>query len=465
MRRTFLALTIVFLVVAGVWLLHLNRSRPPQHLVLVVFDTLRADHMSAYGYRRSTTPFLESVANDFVRFAEVRAPAPWTIPSHASLFTGLPPSQHRAQWGRMKLGGEFETLAEILSREGFCTEGLSANLLVSESTGLAQGFANLELVRGPWPEKSATILSKLPRLIDSRLQEGCRLFLFVNFMDTHIPYNAASYGREFGVDGPGPVKNAKIKWQITAGVRGFSDQEKDLHVRAYDAAVRHVDELTRNLLAILEEKRILDKTVVVLTSDHGDGLGVHPEIGHSVSMWEEQLRVPLLVRFPHGRGGGKSWPERISLVALMPSMLDWLGVQRPPGLHSAADLRSASAEAVFADYRSYFSEQNRKTNATIRDNYPDLAARVAHAHALYCDQYKLIHDANGNALFFDVLSDPEEQFPLDPQSTERYQDCVRDYEAAIEAGLLTPFTAEEAEIPGETPAVDLETLRTLGYVQ
>jgi arylsulfatase A-like enzyme len=456
---------MLLLVAAAVWLLQKQRSRPPEHLVLVVFDTLRADHMSVYGYPRSTTPFLQSEVHDFVRFAEVRAPAPWTIPSHASLFTGLPPSQHRAQWGRMRLGEEFETLAEILSREGFCTDGLSANPLVAESTGLAQGFESLELVRGPWPEKSTTILSKLPQLIDTRLEEGCRLFLFVNFMDTHIPYNARPYGEQFGVDGPGPVKNAKIKWQITAGVRGFSDEERDLHERAYDAAVRHVDDLTRDLLAILEEKRILDKAVVVLTSDHGDGLGLHPEIGHSVSIWEEQLRVPLLVRFPYGRGGGESWPARTTLVALMPSMLDWLGVQRPPGLRSAADLRSASETAVFADYRSYFSEQNRKTNADIRERYPALAARIAHAHALYCDQYKLMHDAKGNTLFFDVLSDPNEQTPLDPQSSHGFQGCLRDYEAAIKAGLLTPFTSVHPEIPGEEPAVDLEALRSLGYVQ
>jgi arylsulfatase A-like enzyme len=458
-------LAIVLLVAAAVWMLQKHQSRPPEHLVLVVFDTLRADHMSVYGYPRSTTPFLQSVMNDFVRFAEVRAPAPWTIPSHASLFTGLPPSQHRAQWGRMRLGEEFETLAEILSREGFCTDGLSANPLVAESTGLAQGFASLELVRGPWPERSATILSKLPQLIDARLEEGCRLFLFVNFMDTHIPYNAGRYAKQFGVDSPGPVRNAKIKWQITAGVRSFSDQEKDLHERAYDAAVRHVDDLTRDLLAILEEKRILDKAVVVLTSDHGDGLGIHPEIGHSVSIWEEQLRVPLLVRFPHGRSGGASWSERISLVSLMPSMLDWLGVQRPPGLRSAADLRSASEAPVFADYRSYFSERNRKTNADVRDNYPDLAARVAHAHALYCDQYKLIRDANGNTLFFDVLSDPEEQTPLDPKNSRGFQECLRDYEAAVSSGLLTPFTSVHPEIPGEESAVDLEALRSLGYVQ
>lgn len=455
----------MLLVTAAAWVFHTQIHRAPEHLVLVVFDTLRADHMSVYGYPRPTTPFLESVVDDVVRFAEVRAPAPWTIPSHASLFTGLPPAQHRAQWGRMRLAEEFETLAEILSREGFCTVGLSANPLVAESTGLAQGFSTLELIRGPWPEKSNTILAKVPQLIEQQLKEGCRLFLFVNFMDTHIPYNAGPYGEQFGVDSPGPVKNAKIKWQITAGVRPFTDREKDLHERAYDAAVRRVDDLVRDLFTILGEERILDSAVVVLTSDHGDGLGAHPEIGHSVSIWEEQLRVPLLVRFPDGRGGGESWPKKTSLVALMPSMLDWLGVRRPPGLGTAADLRSASEETVFADYRSYFSERNRATNAKVRDIYPDLAARIAHAHALYCDRYKLIHDANGKTLLFDLGSDPEEQSPLDQQSTEYFQDCWRNYERAVEAGLLTPFTIEDAESRSEVPAVDVETLRTLGYVE
>lgn len=152
-------------------------------------------------------------------------------------------------------------------------------------------------------------------------------------------------------------------------------------------------------------------------------------------------------------------------MALMPSMLDWLDVRRPPGLSSAADLRSAAQGAVFADYRSYFSERNRTTNSNVRANYPDLAARVAHAHALYCGRHKLIHDAHGTTLFFDVLSDPNEQVPLDPQGTVRFPACWRDYERAVASGLLTPFTAEGADATGESPDVDLEALRALGYVQ
>ncbi len=149
------------------------RGGQPRHLILLVFDTLRADRMSVYGYERPTTPFLEAAADEMLRFADVKAPAPWTVPSHSSMFTGLWPAQHRAQWGRMRLDDDFTTLAETLKEEGFCTVGLSANLLVSNSTGLDQGFDSFELVRGPWPKKTETILSRLPAVIDTAVAADC----------------------------------------------------------------------------------------------------------------------------------------------------------------------------------------------------------------------------------------------------------------------------------------------------
>ena len=120
-----------------------------RHAVLVVFDTLRADRMSVYGYGRPTTPFLERVAGEMVRYDGVKATAPWTLPSHASLFTGLWPAEHRVHWGNKWLDDGFDTLAESLQSAGFCTFGLSANPIVSEKTGLTQGFLLVSLLFRP----------------------------------------------------------------------------------------------------------------------------------------------------------------------------------------------------------------------------------------------------------------------------------------------------------------------------
>ncbi|MEE8277986.1 MAG: sulfatase-like hydrolase/transferase, partial [Thermoanaerobaculia bacterium] len=384
-------------------------SLPAKHLVLVVFDTLRADRMSLYGHSLPTTPFLESIAQDLLRFEAVKAPSPWTVPSHASIFTGLRPAEHRAQWGRMVLDERFDTLAEVLRSKGFCTLGFSSNGLVSEGTGLSQGFDAFTLVDRRGSEATSTILDQLPEAIDAALGRGCRLFLYINWMDTHTPYNALKYGPAFGAEGPGPVASNPVKWEISAGVRPFPENAKRLHRAAYDAAVRYLDARTADLLQILAAREILDDSLVVLTADHGEGLGEHAELGHALSVWEEQLAVPLLVRLPRRDRGGEVLTQPTTLTALMPSLLDWLGVARPEALREAPNLEEATEAPLGADYRSFFSEGGRKANRRMARLYPDLASRVRHAHVLYCGPNKLIRRANGEISFYNLVQDPREQ--------------------------------------------------------
>ncbi len=451
---------------AAVFFVLERRLSTPRHLVLVVFDTLRADRMSVYGHSKATTPFLERAASEMLRFAEVKAPAPWTIPSHASLLTGLWPSLHRAHWGSMYLADEFQTLGEMLEAEGFCTAAYSANLLVTKRTGMAQGFQSFELVRGPWPEKTAAILEKIPTEVERAASEGCRLFLFLNLMDAHIPYNTERYGGAVGVEGPGPVHNAKIKWEISAGVQPFDEEAKELHGAAYDAAVRYLDDVARDLLELLERQGILDRTLVLFTSDHGDGLGAHPEIGHSISLWEEQLAIPLLVRLPRGRRGGEVVSGRTTLTAVTPTLLDWLGLERPEILRGAPDLEEAAEHPVVADYRSYFSETNRTTNRNMSERYPELAARITHAHVIYCGDLKLIARPDGTFSLFDLEADPSEQIDLASERPRQLGHCRRRYQEALERGFFTPFELEEAGDREEAERrLDLDTLRSLGYVQ
>lgn len=443
-----------------------RRPAIPSHLLLVVFDTLRADRMSVYGHALETTPHLAETAGEFLRFADVKAPAPWTVPAHASLLTGLWPAEHRAQWGSMRLADRLETLAKILRADGFCTLGLSANPLVGPRTRLDQGFDDFEVIPGSWWQKTAAILEQLPARLAQAESDRCRLFVFLNLMDAHIPYNTSRYGKQFGARGAGPVGKATLKWQISAGERPFSEREKREHAAAYDAAVRYLDDVVRELLAHYRAAGLLDDTLVVLTSDHGDGLGAHPELGHSISVWEEQLRVPLLVRFPDGRRGGEVAPGRTTLTAVTPSLLDWLGVRRPPALRHSPDLDEASREPVTADYRSYFAETNRAMNAKMAELYPELASRVQHAHVLYCDRYKLVVEASGRRRLFDLAADPEERHELRlEEGSPPFAPCWQEYRRLLARGRFTPFAAGPPADSAASEDDDLEALRSLGYVQ
>ncbi len=457
---------VLFLCVLSTLLGCARPSDGPDHLLLVVFDTLRPDRMSVNGYSLETTPFLVETRQEFLRFADVVSPGPWTVPAHSSLFTGLQPSDHQAQWGNMFLAEETETLAEILADEGFCTVGLSANPLVSNRTGLDQGFQDFEVIKGSWPQRSATLLDRFSSALGLARERDCRLFSFLNFMDTHIPYNSSRHGESFGVDGSGPVDSAKIKWRISAGLRPFPGEEKRQHGAAYDAAVRRIDDLVKDIFALLQQAGVLEETLVVLTSDHGDGLGVHPEIGHSISVWQEQLRVPLLVRIPGGRHGGEVVTERTSLTAVLPTLLDWLGVDRPGALSAAADLWQASQLPVTAEYRSYFGTLNRKANARTAARYPELAERNHHTHVLFCQQFKLMVDATGKRRFFDLLADPGEQRDLAAEGMAAMDACWERYRNLLGQGRFTPFSYEppdQAKHADSEP--DLEALETLGYIQ
>ncbi len=432
---------------------------PPRHLVLVVFDTLRADRMSIYGHEAPTTPFLESLAPELVRYVGVKAPAPWTLPSHASLFTGLSPIAHGVHWAHKRLDPPFTTLAETLRESGFCTRGLSANPIVSELTGLDQGFEKFQRVGQPRATQSQRLLAKVPAILADASRRDCRLFLFANFMDTHTPTHSAVHGPEFGLAGAPPLDDTRSKWEVTAGLRSFPEEERRAHLAAYDAAVRAVDDAARGLFEALQAAGLLEDSLVVVTSDHGEGLGQHAELGHVLSVWEEQLAVPLLVRLPGGRGGGKVVERAASLTALAPTLLAWLAVPRPASLRGAPDLEAA---APTADYRSYF-DPAFLDNQRMQALYPPLAARVRSAHVVYCPPYKLIVHPGQELELFDLATDPTERRDLAAGGPPALRACLADYRDGLERRLFTPFDATLTAEP--TTHEELEGLRSLGYVQ
>jgi arylsulfatase A-like enzyme len=218
---------------------------------------------------------------------------------------------------------------------------------------------------------------------------------------------------------------------------------------------------------MLRDRELLDETALVFTSDHGEGLGWHPEIGHSISAWEEQLDVPLLVRFPRARRGGLVFEPTTSLAAFTPSALDWLGVARPAHLRDAPGLEQAARTPLSADYRDYFSEVGRQSNMDLAEAYPELAERVTHLHIYYCDQHKLMVDPRGGRQLYDLATDPMEQYDLAEREQARLAECEARYQALAATGRYTSFD-KKAEPPRPEqvdPDKQLETLRSLGYIQ
>lgn len=433
----------------------------PRHLVLIVADTLRADRMSIHGHTRETTPFLDHIAGQLVVYERYQAVAPWTVPTHASMFSGLPPVEHRAQWGHPVYADPRPTLAEVLGEGGFETLGLSSNHFVTARHGFARGFERFEYVKRPPAERTNAALKRADEWLGERSERP--LFLFLNLMDTHIPYVTGSHAERFGVNGRGPIVSSKEKWQVSAGMRPFPPELQQQHASAYDAAVRRVDDAVAAVDRMLERHGLRDDTLLVVTSDHGEGLGQHQRIGHSISVWEEQLAIPLLVRHPGMAGRRVS--SRVSQVALMPSLLDWLGQPRPPHLVGAAALDDPQMR-VTGDYRSYFSEHGRGFNRKMSKLYPGLAASTPHMHVIYCGDHKLVVGSDGSRQLFDLSTDPSEARALEPDHAAA-DACIERYREALADGALTPFASglSDEDIRRAREVHDEEALRALGYIE
>lgn len=345
-------------------------SRPPigvpgagPNVVLVVVDTLRADHVGAYGYARPTTPAVDRLAAEGLRFEHARANASWTLPSHGSLFTGLLPSEHGAHAAHPTLGDGPATLAQAFDERGYRTVGLSANAWVSAGTGLDRGFERFHFLgadgissqlllplvfSAPEDLGGRSITDHAVQAIADAARADEPLFLFANYLEAHeplgtIPEPARSRFSEQPVD-PGAgrrwVRELPLFWCACEADRDPLRCEDGLFrapaprvrqtIDQYDAGVAYVDARIGELRAALERVGQLDNTVFVVTSDHGEHLGEDGRLGHMVWLTEPLLRVPLVVRYPPALTPGVE-REPIDLAHLH----DWLlaltaGTPLPP---------------------------------------------------------------------------------------------------------------------------------------
>jgi arylsulfatase A-like enzyme len=306
-------------------------------VILVSIDTLRPDHLGAYGYERGTSPILDELALEGLVFENAFSPSPWTLPAHASLFTGLYPEEHGAGHASpfVPLGAGAPTLAERLRADGYRTVAFSAGGVMSRSNGLARGFERWT----EWPK--ANLRSVLPGVFAELGTRADRpVFLFLHTYDVHGPY--AEWEEHAAAPTTGPPDP---EWERILRIRYHSYLRLDRFlgladvVDAYDSGIRFVDAELGRLLARLREIGAYDDSLIVVTSDHGESLydrGLY--VGHSYSLHDEEIRVPLIVRLPGGRPPGRV-AELVSLVDVMPMILGATGTKTPAGLSGSDPLR------------------------------------------------------------------------------------------------------------------------------
>jgi arylsulfatase A-like enzyme len=314
---------------------------PPPDILLISIDTLRRDHLSAYGYQRETSPRIDALAADGALFLNAVSTSNWTLPAHMSLMTGLPPSLHGVEDDGSRLPDTTLTLAQALRRAGYATGGVTSHLYVAEQFGFARGFDHFE-TRVDQRAESAT--DSAIRWLES-VGKG-PVFLFVHYFDPHTDYDPPEpFASRFGPADRalGDIDRLKYHWNPQEPFP--ADRIPEL-LRLYDGEIAYTDHHVGRLADWLAERGRLDDTIVAIVSDHGEDFGEHGTFGHGMHLHGEVTRVPLILRYPPRVAAG----ERRDLAVLydLPATLLRLAGLAVPGQLElrAADLGTSREGAA-----------------------------------------------------------------------------------------------------------------------
>ncbi len=394
------------------------------NVLVVTLDTLRADRLGSYGYAPARTPVLDTLADRGIRFANAATTTPLTLPSHASLFTGLYPPTHGVRDnGIFSLPESIPTLTERFRQAGYRTGAVVAASVLNREYGLARGFDSYDDMGAAGSDPLGASFGYAERdaveITDTALEwleagEGERFFLWAHYFDCHAPY----------LERPGTATR--------------DDR--------YDAEIAHVDGQLGRLLAALERSGRLDSTIVVVVADHGEALGQHGEETHGVLVYDEVMRIPMLLWVPGGPREARVVDGQVSLVDLAPTLLSLVGL---PALEGA---QGRDLSAVVLDG----AELPEDRSVFLESELPRLELGWSALQALRSSRWKYIRAPRPE--LYDLRADPGERnnvFPAPPS------DELAETLAELEE-TLTLAGAEDAR--RELTDEQLAQLQSLGYL-
>ncbi len=462
-RRTLGVLALLLVIAAGLAGCGERRARGRQpHVIVILIDTARSDHFSSYGYERMTTPFCDSLAAAGVLFENCVAQAPWTGPSVASLFTSRYPSQigvgavedstgrrQVLQQSFTSLDTSETTLAEVLQAGGYETYAVITNPFVEREFGMCQGMQEVENTSQNAARVVDLAIARFARYLAGVPADSSRaaapLFMYLHFMDVHAPNQPRRpYSTRFPtLDGkPHQREHGKggASW-----VNALAPAEKEIFkshkIALYDGSLAFVDDQIRRLVEFLRDENLAAETVIVVASDHGEGLWDHGlRAGHGFSLYREQLAVPLILSGP-GVGGGRV-PQQVRNLDILPTLTALAGVEDVVD-REGVDLLRLLARGRLAELPA-FSED-------IAYGFEQKAWRD--------DRYKYIANRAGppGRQLFDVRRDPRE---LEDLADRQAEQCDA-YEAWI-AELLAGWRVRNAPAQ-ELDDATRQRLKALGY--
>ena len=414
------------------------------NVFLISIDTLRADHVGAFGYERETTPNVDKFALESVLFNTAVAHAASTLPSHASIFTSLIPAHHKASHSRdLPLPQDAVTMAEILWQAGFRTAAFTAGAQLDEKYAVDQGFDLYHAEKNSATHRTrfSETVALAETWIDEHLDE--QIFVFLHTYEVHAPYTPRrDYLQMLRGDYGGWIED-----DVTVlALKNMNDQmihlseaDRNHIISTYDAEIRNVDDAFAGFLAFLRDRGLYDNSLIVFTSDHGEEFGERGKMGwHAYTLYDELLRVPLIIRFPRSAFAGAEVHEVARGIDILPTITDVLGIEPEvwfEGLSLVEHLEGRKRDVVFA-----VSQRDR------REERPPTAIRTK--------RWKLIDGA-----LFDLARDPMERVNVANQHPYMVAALDINRQRLLKAGGL--IAAEPIELSEELR----RQLRALGYIE
>ncbi len=426
-----------------------DATRP--NVLLIVVDTLRWDRVGSYGSKRDTTPSIDRLASDAIRFERAYATAPWTMPSVASMITGHFPSSHGVVHLKNILSDESLTLAERLQNAGYRTCGIVSHLMLGSEFNFDQGFDQFVQL-APWPDPHQAITSyEVTRNAEMFLRGlgGDQPFLlFVHYFDPHYVYQPHPMVG-YAAPSAGRLKGGESIHELRSMLKEATPEEIEFVEDVYDEEVRYTDDGIGRLLETLKELDLYDATLVVVVSDHGEEFLSHGWLGHARTLYDELVRVPLILRIPGHRGGAQVVETPVSLASLTPTIVELVGLD-PAG----AGFQASSLVPLLTGGPS--------PGDGIAYSEVDLNVFAAHKRAIATRRFKLIRDdVSGKIELYDLTRDPHERQDVADRLPDVVESLLRELERRIALappGLVTPGERSFSED-------DLMGLRRLGYIE
>jgi len=306
-----------------------------KNVILISMDAVRADHIGCYGYSRDTTPALDAMAKESALFMNTISQAPYTLASHLTMITGLYPMTHRVFHLSDSLDPSIPTLADQLRGRGMVTAAFTGGGLVDARYGYAHGFDEFHdhIIAQEVPDTVGPLYRTVTRWLERN--QDLNFFLFLHTYQAHSPYNSPAPVGQMFLDKDAVWKSRSLEQFIGAGwvhkYRALSDPQRRNVMALYDGDIRFLDEgLTRPLLDELKRTGLYDKTMIIITADHGEEFFDHISWGHSNHLYNELLKVPLVIKFPQSQYKGWKLTPNVRLADIVPTVMDEFGMQTSP---------------------------------------------------------------------------------------------------------------------------------------